>query len=157
MPSSEDEPDAIIERALVRIRRDQQARQIQRRTASGPAAASAADAARFRFLDALDSAPEGRSISAVAETIGVDRPRASRLTTELLADGLVERLAAPQDSRYVLVKLTAAGRTLVDAVHENRRRSVSEALTEFTPEEARTLAELLERFVQAWPRTAPPA
>lgn len=58
-------------------------------------------------------------------------------------------------TRYVLVKLTAPGRTLIDAVHENRRRSVSEALAEFTPEEARTLAELLERFVQAWPRTAP--
>lgn len=170
MSSSEGDPEAIIERALVRIRRDQQTRQIQRRTAGGPAAggrtaagsstggpaASATDAARFRYLDALENAPEGRSISAIAEAIGVDRPRASRLTTELLADDLIERNASSEDSRYVLVKLTAPGQALIDAVHENRRRSVSEALADFTPQEARTLAELLERFLKAWPRTTPP-
>ena len=147
------EPDEVIERALVRIRRDQQARRLQRRTADVPA--SAVSAARFRYLDALDEAGDGLPISEVAEAIGVDRPRASRLTTELLEDGLIERELAPNDSRYTLVRLTAQGNELVAGVHATRRRAVAEALTEFTAEEAQTFGALLERFVRAWQRDAP--
>ncbi|MEV6928326.1 helix-turn-helix domain-containing protein [Dactylosporangium sp. NPDC051485] len=146
-------PDEVIERALVRIRRDQQARHLQRRAVQGdPAAASAVNAARFRYLDALDGAPNGLPISEVADAIGVDRPRASRLTTELVGDGLVERDTMPGDSRYALIRLTQQGKKLVDGIHETRRRNVAEALTEFTTQEAQTFAALLERFVDAWPR-----
>ena len=147
------EPDETIARALVRIRRDQQARHLQRRAAEGDAvAASAVNAARFRYLDALEEAQDGLSISDVADAIGVDRPRASRLTTELLADGLIEREPQPGDSRYALIRLTDRGREFVTGIHESRRQSVAEALAGFTPDESRTLATLLTRFVDAWPR-----
>lgn len=146
------DPEQVIERALVRIRRDQQARRLQRRTDEGGAAG---DAARHRYLDALEGAEEGLAISQVAEAIGVDRPRASRLTGELLADGLVERGTAPGDSRYARIRLTPQGRALVDGAHRTRRRAVAEALADFTDEEADTLAALLERFVDAWPRDRP--
>ena len=144
-----EEPDATIERALVRMRRDQQARHLQRR-----AAAKTADAARFRYLDALEEATDGLPISQIADAIGVDRPRASRLTTELVADGLVDRRADPADSRVTRIRLTPTGRSLVDGVHATRRNAVTEALRQarFTGEEAETLAELLDRFVEAWPR-----
>lgn len=148
---SRPEPEDVVERALVRIRRDQQARRLHR-AATPDGARSSADAARFRYLDALDGADDGMAISDVGEAIGVDRPRASRLTTELLGDGLVERRTDPDDSRYVLVRLTAQGRSLVDAVRSTRRTAVGEALAGFTPDEARTFADLLERFVTAWPR-----
>src|SRR5262245_7879302 len=126
-------PDEVIERALVRIRRDQQARHLQRRAAQGdPAAASAVNAARFRYLDVLDGADNGLSISEVAEAIGVDRPRASRLTTELVGHGLVARDSVPGDSRYALIRLTPQGKELVDGIHTTRRRGVAEALAGFT-------------------------
>jgi DNA-binding MarR family transcriptional regulator len=146
-------PDEMIERSLVRIRQDQQARHLQRGAAQGdPAAASVVNAARFRYLDTLDGVGRGLPISKVAEAIGVDRPRASRLTVELEEDGLVERDSMPGDSRYALVRLTPAAKELVDGIHETRRRSVAQALTGFTADEARALAALLERFVDAWPR-----
>ncbi|GAA2509802.1 MarR family winged helix-turn-helix transcriptional regulator [Winogradskya humida] len=107
---------------------------------------------RSRFLDALGDSPAGLPISRIADAIGVDRQRAGRLTTELLAEGLVTRGAAPEDSRYALVGLTAQGRELVAAINENRRRAVVAALSGFTAEESRTLAALLHRFVDAWPR-----
>ncbi|MCD0442629.1 MarR family transcriptional regulator [Glycomyces sp. A-F 0318] len=157
MATDEREPDQVIERALVRIRRVQQSRRLQRRAAGGdPAAASAASAARFRYLDALEGAREGLAISQIADAIDVDRPRASRLTGELLADGLIERETAPGDSRYARIRLTAEGEDFVDRVHASRRRAVAEALSGFTGEEARTLAALLERFVAAWPQEPPP-
>jgi len=168
MSAGEPHPEEIIERALVRIRRDQQARRLHRKAADDAATggaraagdsgakAAAASAARFRYLDALDGAgegeTEGRSISEVAEAIGVDRPRASRLTTELLAEGLIERQASPADSRSALVTLTEDGRNLIKAVHRDRRRAVAAALEGFSDKEAQSFAALLDRFVEAWPR-----
>jgi DNA-binding MarR family transcriptional regulator len=143
----------MVERALVRIRRDQQARRLQRQTGEGEQVpGSAADGARFRYLDALDEATEGMAISEIAEAIGVDRPRASRLTIQLLDDELIERDTNPSDSRYALIRLTVRGREIVNAMHESRRHAVAEATAAFTPEETRTFAALLERFVDAWPR-----
>jgi DNA-binding MarR family transcriptional regulator len=153
----EQDPEGVVERALVRIRRDQQGRRLHRKAAKGdPVAASSASAARFRYLDALDEADDSMAISEIGQAIGVDRPRASRLTTELLDDGLIERRPNPDDSRYALVRLTADGKSLVDDVHTNRRTAVAEALAGFTPEEASAFAALLDRFVAAWPREDPP-
>lgn len=149
MTRDDGSPDAVIERALVRIRRRQQARHLHR---SATGSTSPADAARFRYLDALDGA--GLPISRIADAIGVDRPRASRLTTELVADGLVERDTVPGDSRFTHIRLTPSGQSLVDSVRETRRRGVSHALEGFTETEAATLAALLERFVAAWPTAA---
>lgn len=150
---SKREPEDVVERALVRIRRDQQARRLHRTMANGdPVAASPASAARFRYLDALEDAENGMAISEIGEAIGVDRPRASRLTTELLDDGLIERRPNPEDSRYALIRLTGQGKTLVNDVHSTRQAAVSEALSGFTPDESRVFADLLERFVTAWPR-----
>ena len=148
----------MVERALVRIRRDQQERRLHRKAAArgDAAAASSASAARFRYLDALDEVDDSMAISEIGHAIGVDRPRASRLTTELLDDGLIERRPDPDDSRYALVRLTAHGKSLVDDVHANRRVAVAAALAGFTPEEATTFAALLDRFVAAWPREDPP-
>ncbi|MET8353064.1 MULTISPECIES: MarR family transcriptional regulator [unclassified Micromonospora] len=115
------------------------------------------NAARFRYLDALSSPRAGLSISQIADMIGVDRPRASRLTTELLDEGYIQRESAPDDSRYALIRLTARGRKLVAEMNESRRQSVAEALAGFTAEESHSLAVLLRRFVDAWPRNPPPA
>lgn len=155
MVLDEREPSSVVADALTRIRRDQQARWVQRRAARGePAAASLASAARFRYLDALDGAVDGRAISEVADLIGVDRPRASRLTAELLADGLIERKPAPDDARASRVRLGPSGRRLVQDARAHRQESVRHALAGFTAEEAATFAVLLEKFVDAWPRDA---
>lgn len=146
-------PEATIERALVRIRRDQQAGRLQHRATSAASPAGARlDAARFRYLDALEDAETGLRISQVAEAIGVDRPRASRLTRQLAEAGLVQRRADTQDARVAQVELTPAGRELVEAAHRSRRETVRQALAGFSPDEARRLATLLERFVSDWPR-----
>src|SRR5689334_14705788 len=112
-------PEATIERALVRIRREQQAQRLQQRDAE----AARTDGARYRYLDALEDAGDGRPISEVAEAIGVDRPRASRLTTDLLTAGLIERHPHPADARISLVLLTAQGQTLVNHMHQHRRQA----------------------------------
>lgn len=111
--------------------------------------------ARVRMLDALATAEEAGSplsISTLAQAIGVDQPRASRLVQEGVERGHVRRVPDPSDARRALIQLTAAGRSQLDEVRTHRRSAVESALADFTPEEARTFAELFDRFVRAWPR-----
>jgi len=113
------------------------------------------------MLEALESAEsDGRSlsVSGVAAAIGVDQPRASRLVQEGVERGLVRRVPDPSDARRALIQLTTSGRSLLDEFRTHRRSAVETALAGFSPEEARTFAQLFDRFVRAWPRpTAPDA
>ena len=165
-PTSTD-PVALIERALMAMRRDQQARRLQR--AGGPGGAgghhgrhggprhgihgpdrSLGGAARFRLLDALESG--ARTVSELADATGVDQPRASRLVADAAERGLLRRGVDPRDARRAVIELTDAGRAhLVDA-HQTRRSAVESALGGFSAEETARFAELLDRFVEAWPR-----
>ena len=114
--------------------------------------------ARVRMLEALETADaDGRSlsVSGVAAAIGVDQPRASRLVQEGVERGLVRRIPDPSDARRALIQLTTAGRALLEELRTHRRSAVETALAAFTPEEARTFAELFDRFVRAWPRPTP--
>ncbi|MGO4592280.1 MarR family winged helix-turn-helix transcriptional regulator [Leifsonia sp. 2TAF2] len=114
--------------------------------------------ARVRMLEALEAADrEGRSlsVSGVAEAIGVDQPRASRLVQEGVERGQVRRVPDPSDARRALIQLTSAGRSQLEELRTHRRSAVETALAGFTPEEARTFAELFDRFVRSWPRPTP--
>ncbi|WP_223692762.1 MarR family winged helix-turn-helix transcriptional regulator [Leifsonia poae] len=107
------------------------------------------------MLDALEAAERAGtdlSISALAQAVGVDQPRASRLVQEGVERGLVRRIQDPTDARRSLIQLTSAGRTQITEVRTHRRSAVEEAIASFTPEEARTFATLFDRFVHAWPR-----
>lgn len=112
-------------------------------------------AARYRLLDALVAAEASATrmgISEIAEAIGVDQPRASRLVNDAAERGLVTRRADERDARRSVVELTDAGRSSLDSHRSTRRSAVTDALAGFTPQEAATFAELLTRFVAAWPR-----
>lgn len=113
--------------------------------------------ARVRMLEALEAAESddrSLSVSGVADAIGVDQPRASRLVQEGVERGLVRRVPDPSDARRALIQLTTSGRAQLDELRTHRRSAVETALAGFTPEEARTFAQLFDRFVRAWPRPA---
>ncbi len=103
------------------------------------------------MLDAL-AARSGLSVSDLAEAIGVDQPRASRLVNESVERGLIRRTPDPLDGRRSVIELSGAGRRVLEAARENRRAAVVEALAGFTAKERESFAELLTRFVAAWPR-----
>jgi DNA-binding MarR family transcriptional regulator len=109
-------------------------------------------AARFRMLERLVDG--SASISELAEAIGVDQPRASRLVADAAARGFVDRTPDPVDARRMVVALTDAGRDLLASMKDTRRSAVTTALEGFTDEETATFAALLGRFVSAWPSVA---
>ncbi|MFE6965045.1 MarR family winged helix-turn-helix transcriptional regulator [Agromyces sp. NPDC057679] len=121
----------------------------QRRGRGGP---GLAQAARFRLLDALEAAPQPPSVGQLAEAIGVDQPRASRLVQAAVEAGHARREIDPADARRSAIVLTAAGRRVLAGARDTRRGAVETALAGFTPEESAEFARLLTRFVAAWPR-----
>ena len=117
----------------------------------GPHDRTMGGAARFRMLAALRER-DGLSVSEIADLIGVDQPRASRLVNESAERGLVTRRADDRDARRSVVELTEQGRSILSKTNESRRTAVADAVAGFTEEETATFAALLTRFVEGWTR-----
>jgi DNA-binding MarR family transcriptional regulator len=155
LPLDHDDAAAVIERALVAMRRSQRRRTLQRRTAGDDA--PPAQAAVFQVLDALESARDagaGMTVTGVADALGVDQPRASRLVAQAVDAGLVRRGADPGDGRRSLLTLTTRGRTVLAGAHRTRRAAVEAALAGWSPEDRATFARLLHEFITGWERSA---
>ncbi|WZH38388.1 MAG: MarR family winged helix-turn-helix transcriptional regulator [Microbacterium enclense] len=108
--------------------------------------------ARLRMLDALVAASAPLTVSDIAEAVGVDQPRASRLVQQATQMGLVAREPDPDDARRTRVRLTPEGETLISGFRGRRRDAVRSALESFTDAERADLARLLAKFAEAWPR-----
>lgn len=104
--------------------------------------------ARIRLLEALEGGP--RTITELAEAIGVDQPRASRLVAFGVRGGMLHKGQDPADARRAVVELTEAGRAALAGARDRRRDALQRGLAGFTPEEAEAFAALLERFVDGW-------
>jgi DNA-binding MarR family transcriptional regulator len=169
MDAASQDPVAAIEQALAALRH---ARRLERGPGGppwmrggphlsgpgmhgrgGPHDGGLLGAARFRMLGSLRER-DGLSVSEVADAVGVDQPRASRLVNDAAERGLVTRRPDDRDARRSVVQLTDAGRALLESVESRRRSAVAAALTGFTPEEAAIFAALFARFV-AGMRAAP--
>jgi len=113
--------------------------------------------ARLRLLGVLEgaSADSRMGISEIAEAIGVDQPRASRLVNDAAQRGLVNRAVDERDARRSVVTITEAGRTLLQSTRASRHSAVTDALAGFTPEEVAQFANLLQRFAESWPGATP--
>ena len=102
------------------------------------------------MLDALAAASEPLSVSELGEAVGVDQPRASRLVQQGVQRGFVQREADPDDARRTRIALTAEGRKAARGMRGQRREVLAQALENFTDDEARELARLLDKLADNW-------
>lgn len=107
--------------------------------------------ARMRLLEALAAASRPLSVGEIADAVGVDQPRASRLVQQAFQLDLVRREADPDDARRTRVALTDAGAALVRGFRGERREAIDTALAGFTDAERDDLARLLTKLADAWP------
>ncbi|MBY0689258.1 MarR family winged helix-turn-helix transcriptional regulator [Microbacterium marinilacus] len=108
-------------------------------------------AARLRLLEVLSAAEAAQPVGALADALGVDQPRASRLVQAAVEMGLVRREADPEDARRTLVALTDEGCAIVGRSRGARIDAVVRALEGFDDAERAQLAALLGRLADAWP------
>ncbi|MFF8818940.1 MarR family winged helix-turn-helix transcriptional regulator [Leucobacter sp. NPDC015123] len=121
-----------------------------RRGRGGPGG-RAGGAALMRMLGVLAHSPEPLSISELAEHIGVDQPRASRLVQQAVALGHAEREADPADARRTRVRLTGAGEQLVHGIRNRQRDEATTALAALDDAERVELLRLVQKLADAWP------
>jgi DNA-binding MarR family transcriptional regulator len=82
----------------------------------------------------------------VAERLGLDPSRASRLVAEAVDRQLVDRLTSTLDGRRIRLELTDQGQQVCARVQAVRRNYVAERVADWSAHERRTFARLLHRF-----------
>jgi DNA-binding MarR family transcriptional regulator len=103
---------------------------------------------QFRLLVVL--ATHGKTkLIALAEDLGVNPSTAMRMAERLEAEGLVERRINPASRREVLLRLTAAGRQVVEEVTARRREEITGIVARMPPALRGGLLEALAAFTQA--------
>ena len=99
----------------------------------------------FRVLQVLFEV-DGQQIGDIARSIVVRQPALSRVIDQLQARKLVRRKQAKDDSRYMRVYLTAAGRHSYEQAWPAAHQIVVRALEGLADDERERLLELLTRM-----------
>jgi DNA-binding MarR family transcriptional regulator len=99
---------------------------------------------QIKALCALDADAEGRSVKALADSLGLSLPTMSRAVDGLFERGLVGREEDADDRRMKRVRLTDAGREVPIALNEARLSALAELMSSLGEEEAGALAHALE-------------
>ena len=138
---------AAIDAVMHKVRRS-----IQRRDFGRQVMAQMDPSLDVSHLDAISAiAHKGEEITEVtvglvAERLGIDPSRASRVTSELVERGYVRRVASQQDARRICLELTPRGRNFVEAVRRNKVQIFTRALAQWNEHELMVFAALFERF-----------
>lgn len=82
----------------------------------------------------------------LAELLHVDKATISRTIKQLQAQGLVTRVADPNDGRAMLVSITSSAREAWFASGTQARTLLRERLSQWDPEEIRRFSDLLGRL-----------
>jgi DNA-binding MarR family transcriptional regulator len=118
-------------------------------TARSMAAASeVTDLLQLRALVVLRSR-ESVSLGELARAVGIHMTRASRLCDRMVAKGLVDRADDPANRRQLELRLTAAGRHIVDGVMRQRADAVRPILGRMTLDARSALVGSLGEFDRA--------
>lgn len=103
---------------------------------------------QFRMLVVL-STRGGTKLVALAELLQVAPSTAMRMVDRLIAAGLADRQANPDNRRETLLQLTDEGRRTVEDVTARRRAEISAIVERLAPEQRSALIDALNAFNDA--------
>ncbi|MFD9907944.1 MarR family winged helix-turn-helix transcriptional regulator [Streptomyces sp. NPDC059063] len=143
-----DPPLVAVERAMVRIRRNQTKRTLGRFVTSR--LDRSVDLTHTVVVDAVEEEPEepGQEVTVglVAERLAVDPSRASRLVAASVEAGYIRRVPSQADSRRACLELTEAGKALALLTHQVRQQFFGEIMQDWSPRDRKDFARLLSKF-----------
>jgi DNA-binding MarR family transcriptional regulator len=99
--------------------------------------------ARFDYLAQLERHPDGLRMSALSRYLMVTGGNVTGLTNQLEGEGLVERVADPEDGRSWRVRLTSAGRRDFATMAAEHEAWLTELFEGFGPKPQQQLYDLL--------------
>jgi DNA-binding MarR family transcriptional regulator len=152
----EDSPVAAVERAMVRLRRSQTRRTLGRLATR--ALERPVDLSLVGVVDAVEDGPERPggevTVGAVAERLGIDPSRASRLVAAAVRAGYLARVASQADGRRIGLELTATGEEIARGARRFRQATFGRGMADWSERERREFARLLNRFVDELARAS---
>lgn len=86
------------------------------------------------------------TVGTVAERLGVDPSRASRLVSEVVDKGYIRRVASQKDSRRIVLEATERGWAFGEEFRRRKGEALIRALRTWTADELVTFSRLLERY-----------
>ncbi|BCB90624.1 MarR family winged helix-turn-helix transcriptional regulator [Phytohabitans suffuscus] len=115
-----------------------------------PQAAGSPHVAHVQVLEALDAAAVP-TIAAVADQLGLDRSVGSRMVSEAVAAGYLQRRPDPLDGRRVLLGATDAGVTLLRQARAWQQRAFLEMTAGWSAADRERFGGYLRRLVREAP------
>ncbi|MGP3920826.1 MarR family winged helix-turn-helix transcriptional regulator [Nonomuraea sp. 10N515B] len=103
---------------------------------------------QFRMLVVLAGHGETKLVT-MAELLSVNSSTAMRMADRLLAAGWIVREVNPHNRREVLMRLTDAGRRIVDQVMARRREEIGAIVARMSAEQRRALIAAMNAFNEA--------
>ncbi len=94
-------------------------------------------------------------VASVAERLGIDPSRASRLVAEMVEFGHARRAVSQADARRAIIELTASGQAIVTAVRTYKFLIMGDFLGDWSAEELDHFVPLLRKFGK-WPEHSEP-
>ena len=104
----------------------------------------AVETTAYPMLFSLQDGP--RRVSNLAECVHSDTSTISRQVSALAGEGLLEKLADPQDGRAQMVSLTTSGKELLDRIRADRAEFFRALLHEWSAEDIGAFTAYLQRF-----------
>ena len=86
------------------------------------------------------------TVGIIAERLGIDPSRASRISADLVERSYAFRVASQLDARRICLRLTTKGERFVTAVRQTKWRIFAGSLAQWDEQDLVTFAALLERF-----------
>lgn len=101
-------------------------------------------------LEAIVSgAPEGEpSVSTVATQLGVDHSVASRMVSQTVAAGYVNKVPSPQDARRAVLRPSSAGEELLKTARAWQEKVFQELTAGWQPDDVERLSGYLQRLAR---------
>lgn len=144
----------MVDRAMVRIRRSQSRRTIGRLLQQRLAGRfNLADISVADALQELAEAGEQRpTIGRMAQRLGIEPSRTSRMTAAAIRAGLVRRIVSQSDGRRSHVELTSEGSKALEMMRRFRVRFFAQLMSDWSDRECAEFGRLLIRFTDSLPR-----
>ncbi len=121
---------------------------VLRLAATRTQAAAGISAAQLFVLQQLGDG-EALSMNELAERTLTDRTSVAAVVARLQADGLIDRMPAADDRRRAVIRITAAGRRVLQRAPDAPTTALLGALRQLTPGELGGLARSLDRLTIA--------
>lgn len=94
------------------------------------------------------AAPQDPTIGIVAEEMGVDPSRASRIVADLVARGLCERAVVQSDARKTVLRLTPDGITTLHQIRDTKWTMMAAVFEDWTEAEIASFSALFRRYIE---------